>query len=100
MATYEEVVANAVAWQRQKREDGKRTRYDAAWAQRFIGAGLHPVTRLSLRGDAETCGTCVHAVEVGGHARDYWKCDLRITSSEATDIRLRWPACVKWHPKG
>lgn len=64
-----------------------------------VKAGVHPATGLSLRGEG-TCGECIHAVLVGHNSRDYWKCDLvRITRGAGTDIRLKWPACVKFEVK-
>ncbi len=62
-----------------------------------IEAGRHPVTKLPLL-DAEwgfTCGTCAHhrVHRMGG---TYHKCALRDTGSEATDIRVGWPACARY----
>jgi hypothetical protein len=62
-----------------------------------IAAGRHPVTRLPLL-DVEwgfTCGSCAHHLvhRMGG---TYHKCALRDTGSEATDIRVGWPACTRY----
>lgn len=43
-----------------------------------------------------TCKTCKHCIATG-YNRTYYKCDLWImSSSEATDIRLKNKACKKW----
>ena len=63
-----------------------------------LAAGLHPATGMPLRtGLADSCGTCKHCVSSSNGNRHWYKCDLvPITASLATDIRLKWPACVKW----
>lgn len=63
-----------------------------------LDAGRHPVTRLPLL-DPEwgfTCGTCAHLRYQPGVAGSYPKCALRHARSEATDLRLRWPACTRY----
>lgn len=46
--------------------------------------------------DGETCRTCKHLV-YNTLQRRYYKCELwHISSSEATDIRLKQTACKKW----
>lgn len=38
-----------------------------------------------------------HAVAMGGHAKTYHKCELHtlgLSFSQASDIRVSWPACV------
>lgn len=66
-------------------------------AERFIAAGIHPLTRRPLMGNDETCGTCAHCIRVGHTSRTYFKCDLvPVTRGPGTDIRLRWPACRSW----
>lgn len=57
----------------------------------LLARGLHPVSRRALRGEG-TCGECAHCYR---HGR-YIKCDLNSTSGPATDIRLKWPACVSF----
>lgn len=61
----------------------------------FIKNGIHPVTRLPLARNGETCGTCALSgwVRMGGR---YFKCSLNKTSGPATDLRVFWPACEKW----
>lgn len=73
-----------------------------------LAAGIHPVTRRPLlRLTAEpgdeaaqtaTCGTCAHHVvrRLGG---TYHKCHLKETGGAATDLRVRWPACVLYEPQ-
>jgi hypothetical protein len=46
----------------------------------------------------ETCGSCRHATQLGGH-RTWYKCAKarRLwTNSVRTDIRLSTPACIGW----
>jgi hypothetical protein len=70
--------------------------------RQLIDGGTHPVTRLRLADNGETCGTCEHSGTQGGVAGTYWKCGAQngryITGGPATDIRLSWPACVLWGP--
>jgi hypothetical protein len=47
--------------------------------------------------EGEFCKTCKHCVCAHYHGRNYYKCELWIVShSEATDIRLKNPACNKY----
>lgn len=65
----------------------------------LLGQGRHPATRLPLL-DPEwefTCGGCHHHVAVDHHRRRYHKCArgrLGLSASEASDIRVSWPACT------
>lgn len=44
--------------------------------------------------EGTTCASCVHLVSSFGGSRSYYKCELRgISSSVATDHRLKWPTC-------
>jgi hypothetical protein len=94
-----------------------------------IATGVHPLAldgaTIRLHPDAgaaggPTCGTCVHRVLMGGHAKDYPKCVFgttvtpippeqqrrhgptrivtqpRVTNGAATDVRAWWPACTDW----
>lgn len=66
-------------------------------ATQRIAIGIHPLRDRALAESGETCGTCAHRVQVGGHARPYPKCDLvPITSGPGTDCRAGWPACADW----
>lgn len=48
-----------------------------------------------------TCGDCAFLVRSGGGDGSFPKCKaFRISRSEATDWRLRWPACGKFTPRG
>ena len=70
----------------------RRTARDKA----LLAAGIHPATRQPLLG-RHTCGECDHACNVHGGARRYWKCArhrLGPSRSEASDIRVSWPACT------
>lgn len=69
--------------------DRRRTLRNEALSAR----GLHPVSRRGLRSEG-TCGECNHVTR---HGR-YIKCDLNATGGPATDIRLKWPACVSFAP--
>lgn len=70
--------------------------------RQLIANGTHPVTRLRLVDNGQTCGNCVHSGAQGGVAGTYYKCGAQngryITGGPATDIRLKWPACVLWEP--
>ncbi len=50
--------------------------------------------------DGTTCGGCIHRIMVGGHARNYPKCDLRndVTNGAKTDQKASWPACARFEP--
>lgn len=62
-----------------------------------VARGVHPLTGGRARPELGTCGTCVHRVLVGGHAKAYPKCELGPRSSgAATDVRRWWPACSRW----
>lgn len=77
-------------------------------ADERIALGIHPLqyptatmaTALRLKGNGETCGSCMFRAESGAR-RAYWKCLLGPKGrSEATDVRLRWPACTRWQRRG
>lgn len=62
----------------------------------LLAAGVHPTTKLNLANNGETCGSCAHHFS---HSRrnTYHKCDLvAFTHGPGSDIRLSWPACIKW----
>lgn len=61
----------------------------------LIARGIHPVTRVPLARNGETCGTCALSgwVRMGNK---YLKCSLNKTGGPATDLRVFWPACEKW----
>lgn len=69
--------------------------------------GVHPATYRRLLVVEEgtkpwTCGACKFAKKVGGGRRDYWKCErhrLGMSASEASDIRISWPACELFQPR-
>lgn len=107
MATIEEVEQAARLWAAQQKQakSGKRRAARINYTERakeYIAQGMHPVTGRPLLG-SETCGSCAFAVKVGHGARDYWKCGSEggrfNTHSEASDIRLKWPACKSWVQK-
>lgn len=62
-----------------------------------IRLGRHPVARIPLADNGETCGTCTHAYRTQHGRRSYWKCDLvEETNGPGTDLRISWPACIRW----
>ncbi len=62
----------------------------------MLAGGYHPVTKLKLADNGETCGTCDQLRAQGGTAGVYYKCALRLTRGAGTDTRLSWPACAAW----
>lgn len=106
MATIEEVQAAIKQWERYRRaktqkKRGNRINYTRR-AQERIVLGVHPLAGRKLADNGETCGSCGLAVRLDYHSRAYWKCEAEnhryVTHSEATDIRLYWPACRLWQP--
>lgn len=70
-----------------------------AMARKRIELGIHPTGRRLREtpefGQAMTCGDCVHCYD--GHRGKFKKCDLgKHTQGPATDIRARWPACIRF----
>lgn len=67
-------------------------------AKALLALGRHPATRLALLADSTaTCGDCAHATLIEHNARRWWKCAkhrLGMSHSEASDIRVGWPACL------
>lgn len=50
--------------------------------------------------DSFHCKNCKHCIRCDYHNKTYYKCDLWfISSSEATDIRLKNTACRKYEEK-
>ena len=67
-------------------------------ARNMIARGRHPFGRAQA-GNGKTCGECWFAVQADGGRRSYWKCERnRLSRSEATDLRLGWPACDLFTP--
>lgn len=65
---------------------------------RLVAKGYHPLNQRKLRPGGGTCGTCFHlkAYSPSGN-RTVRKCELGpFTHAASTDVRLRWPACVRW----
>lgn len=61
-----------------------------------LARGVHPNGIELLKGpEAHTCGDCARSywVKMGGK---FFKCGLNDSRSEATDIRVKWPACAMW----
>ncbi len=50
--------------------------------------------------EGKTCKTCRHLLRQHWNKRNYYKCELwYISSSEATDIRLKNQACGRYEKK-
>ena len=68
--------------------------------RKLLRSGTHPATHRRLLGE-HTCGECSHHHCYLWHTKRYHKCDLHRlgeSHSEASDIRISWPACVLWEP--
>jgi hypothetical protein len=68
----------------------------------LLAGGVHPATKMPLLPtdrmpyDGARCGNCKHLTS-HSHDRTWYKCSLvPITGGPGTDIRLKWPACIKW----
>lgn len=70
-----------------------------------LSAGRHPATNSPLLDEPDTddqwgftCRDCVHSFRYRPGNTTVWKCWLQFRqargSSEATDIRIGWPACT------
>lgn len=71
----------------------RRTKRNAA----LLARGTHPATRLRVRPELGTCGACAHAQRQSVGNSRFWKCRkhrLGMSGSEASDIRVSWPACT------
>jgi len=65
-----------------------------------VQAGRHPMGgRLMPDPGDRRCGNCrFHFLRTW--SRSYHKCSLTdYTGGPATDIRMKWPACVEWKPE-
>lgn len=77
--------------------DARRTRTQ----KETLAMGVHPATRARLL-SAEwgyTCGDCAHVRAAPLSRRTVFKCQLHRlgpSHSEASDIRLWWPACTRF----
>ena len=61
---------------------------------------LFPLTEIRDHPEGKHCKTCIFLRQDHGHTRFYYKCALKGTShSEATDIRLKDPACSRYKEK-
>ena len=65
----------------------------------WLSLGVNPGSGERVAQGEETCGSCGHLV-VRRRNRTYFKCGLvPMTFGPGTDIRKKWPACVKWVEK-
>lgn len=64
----------------------------------MLDQGIHPITGDALANNGHTCGDCDHCFRRGNVAGTFYKCELRWTGGPATDLRLKWPACIHWMP--
>lgn len=76
-----------------------RTGYSAGLTkrrERTLARGVSPGSGRPLREEGSyTCGDCWHALKHQGGRKHYWKCEMgKLTRSETSDIRLKWPACT------
>ena len=67
--------------------------------QRRLAAGRHPLIGGLLAKNGETCGSC-DLLEAHMQSRRWYKCKAVGGHSPATDVRLSWPACSGWRPRG
>jgi hypothetical protein len=66
---------------------------------RRLAQGLHPLGHARLAGNGQTCGTCSHRRLNDLRAGRYWKCNqVPMTGGPASDVRLKYPACMLWAP--
>lgn len=68
----------------------------------MLDRGIHPATGRPLKGGDQTCGDCFHH-KARTHNRSWHKCELHrlgLSGSEASDIRVSWPACALFDPSG
>ncbi len=62
----------------------------------WLSLGINPGSGERVAQGEETCGSCGHLV-VRRRNRTYFKCGLvPQTFGAGTDIRKKWPACIKW----
>lgn len=65
--------------------------------QKRLGIGY--AGRPGMGPEGETCGSCVHSKRHGSGNKHFYKCHHELgyrSSCEASDIRLRTPACQFW----
>ena len=107
MASVEEVRRKAQDWDRRRRRT-KRVNYTERARQR-IDAGYHPLRFPAPLKDQPAnadpehgytyrCGNCAMLMPTGLANKVVFKCELKDTNSEATDVRKWWPACPQWQP--
>lgn len=74
--------------------DQRRTRL----RRELLARGIHPLTRTRLRPEGGTCGDCAHLrPETIRSGRTFYKCALvGSTNGPGTDLRISWPACVRY----
>jgi len=91
-------VGDCCPWQPKKPANlGKHSRlHIIGWR---LAQGQHPLGHAALANNGETCGTCSHRRMNDLRSGRYWKCNqVRMTGGPASDIRLKWPACMRWCP--
>lgn len=73
--------------------------YRQLYAKR-LEMGYHPFG-AELAKNGKTCGDCKHATPNCSRAKRWYKCALsRITGGTATDLKVGWPACVRFEEAG
>lgn len=67
-----------------------------------LANGQHPANGLPMLDDGSTCGDCAHLARMGYRGKTYIKCPhhrFGLSHSEASDMRVSWPACSKFEAK-
>jgi hypothetical protein len=66
-----------------------------------IERGQHPHQGDEIGPAGEACGSCKHCDRYRnyGGGKTWAKCALTPGGHVATDIKVRWPACVKWEAR-
>ena len=62
----------------------------------LLAAGVHPATGKRIVAELGTCAHCAHLRKVTPGNRTVYKCPhhrLGCSHSEASDMRVSWPAC-------
>lgn len=76
----------------------RRTKRNA----KLLARGVHPATGLGLRPELGNCGACTQAERQSVGNSSFWKCRkhrLGMSGSEASDIRISWPACAAFESR-
>lgn len=77
------------------------TMFDLVPAEVMLPRRIASMRLVHGADDAHRCGQCAHLVHVTSTGRQrYAKCSkYRISASDATDWRAKWPACGLWQER-